>query len=224
MYKVLDAQMNAINGGTFNYAEYQDKWTPLVLNVQVCKRGYHLTSEPWEWYKKNAVVYTAEGQGAQETEADKTVYSSVRIGEISNYYTGQFRRLEEIYDIFQAVESENIIAEPTHRGITALQVAHNHKQRVLPAATQYDSMADAMVFSVPQKRTLWGEDSLLHDVLLITTCTIMHYVRGTYDGIEMKRLAGIKHIMENFDQYVENRMRIVGFTTHEATIETILVK
>ena len=44
-FKVLDKDLKAKDGGSFDYAPFvnSEKWTPLIKNKVLCESGYHVT-------------------------------------------------------------------------------------------------------------------------------------------------------------------------------------
>jgi hypothetical protein len=55
------------------------EWTEKIANVELCKRGYHLTERPWRWLVDGCRVYTAEGRGAMAGDEEKSVHESGRL-------------------------------------------------------------------------------------------------------------------------------------------------
>ena len=84
LYKVL------VNGKSCHGGDYQwpmpsgnkpGKWTPEIDNAEICKRGYHLTSEPYNWFKLGCDIFEAEGKDlrGEESSPHKSCFASARL-------------------------------------------------------------------------------------------------------------------------------------------------
>jgi hypothetical protein len=55
------------------------KWVEISGDLQICRRGIHLTKEPTNWLKVGCSIYEAEAKGIAKWEGDKCVCSSARL-------------------------------------------------------------------------------------------------------------------------------------------------
>jgi hypothetical protein len=55
------------------------KWVEISGDLQICRRGIHLTKEPTNWMKVGCSIYEAEAKGIAEWEGDKCVCASARL-------------------------------------------------------------------------------------------------------------------------------------------------
>ena len=80
LFKVLK-DGKSCHGGNYKYPP-PGKWTRKIAKkrCRLCAEGYHLTSEPLNWYVKGAEVWTAEGEGLVAGDnRDKAVFQRVRL-------------------------------------------------------------------------------------------------------------------------------------------------
>jgi hypothetical protein len=90
LYKVLDKDCRAKDGGDFDYKDYlpkgnkKGKWTPRIKNLKECSKGYHITPY-WNMFLGDNTnrVFEVEVKGLIEKKEvgviDKYVCSSLRI-------------------------------------------------------------------------------------------------------------------------------------------------
>jgi hypothetical protein len=83
LYKVL-INGKSCYGGEFKWSLPEDgklgEWTPVIDDVKMCERGYHLTTHYIHWSNKdNIEVYEAEGDVVEFDGYDKVVCSRVRL-------------------------------------------------------------------------------------------------------------------------------------------------
>jgi len=90
LYKVLDKDCRAKDGGDFDYKDYlpkgnkKGKWTPRIKNLKECSKGYHITPY-WNMFLGDNTnrVFEVEVEGLIEKKEvgviDKYVCSSLRI-------------------------------------------------------------------------------------------------------------------------------------------------
>jgi hypothetical protein len=87
LYKVLMGN-KSYNGGDFQYSLPRKRgkgwqagqWHEAKGNIEVCSNGFHLTTEPFRWYKWGADIYEAEGAGDWDADGDdKTAFRRVRL-------------------------------------------------------------------------------------------------------------------------------------------------
>ena len=86
LYKVVGAAHESIHGGAFSWDAYlpdgskPGAWTPeLEGDLVLCQHAYHLTTEPYEWWREGSLVYAAEGRGSPVAGEDKRGYRAVRL-------------------------------------------------------------------------------------------------------------------------------------------------
>lgn len=76
LYKVL-VDRKSCHGGDTEWKLKQ--WTPEIIDVKMCEKGYHLTTKPENWYKFGCEFYEAEAEEIIEWGEDKCVCKSARI-------------------------------------------------------------------------------------------------------------------------------------------------
>ncbi len=81
MYKVLSADLRSAHGGEFDWAPYIDGTrTPAIENVQICRRGYHITPDPMAWPLIGMRVFEVAQAGKGWGNGDKVVVPWVELG------------------------------------------------------------------------------------------------------------------------------------------------
>lgn len=98
-FKVLTADGCSAHGGDFTWSLPMDghpgDWTPRIDHPVMCRRGYHLTTDPMRWPLTGMRVFEAEHDGVVDTEFDKTVHHQVRlIRERPDMIPGYWRDVE----------------------------------------------------------------------------------------------------------------------------------
>jgi hypothetical protein len=86
LYKIL-VDGKSCHGGTMKWSlpkKKGKKWTPgewheHVGEVKICATGFHLTTEPFKWYKWGCTAYEAEAEGIESWENDKCACKRVRL-------------------------------------------------------------------------------------------------------------------------------------------------
>jgi hypothetical protein len=95
LYKVL-SNGKSCHGGKFKWSLPEDdkpgEWTPVINDVEMCRRGYHLTTHYAHWSDKaNIEVYEAEGDVVEFDGYDKVVCSRVRLlRRVKNPFSGHY--------------------------------------------------------------------------------------------------------------------------------------
>ncbi len=76
LFKVLE-KMQSCHGGDYRYR--LGEWTPPIA-PRCCASGYHLTTDPLQWWRPSADVYLAQGRGRLDSDhSDKAAFRSVRL-------------------------------------------------------------------------------------------------------------------------------------------------
>lgn len=87
-YKVLTADGKSQNGGTMQWSlptQNENEWTPgdwhsIEGPPVVCRRGFHLTTEPGNWLQWDSVLWLAEGRGESDSDGkDKAAFQEARL-------------------------------------------------------------------------------------------------------------------------------------------------
>ena len=89
-YKIISSDNKSCNGGNFDWTEYlpqnnePGKWTPVIEDINLCSRGYHVTPYPCMWVcDKTDRIFLVECQDIQEEKntgtVDKVVAKSIRL-------------------------------------------------------------------------------------------------------------------------------------------------
>ena len=80
--KITGPNGESVHGGAFTYPLPKNgnpgEWAP-DRHVDVCRSGYHLTSDVPRWWVPGARIWVAEGRGEAKTLEDKTCFASVRL-------------------------------------------------------------------------------------------------------------------------------------------------
>ena len=90
LYKVISVDNKSCNGGNFDWTEYlpqnnePGRWTPVIEDINLCSRGYHVTPYPCMWVcDKTDRIFLVECQDVQEGQktgtVDKVVAKSIRL-------------------------------------------------------------------------------------------------------------------------------------------------
>jgi hypothetical protein len=93
LYKVL-SNGKSCHGGKFKWSLPEDdkpgEWTPAIDDVEICKKGYHLTTHYAHWSDRdNVEVYEAEGDVVKFDGYDKVVCSRARLlKRVENPFSG----------------------------------------------------------------------------------------------------------------------------------------
>ena len=91
-FKIITHKNKSSNGGNFDWTEYLQrdenipgKWLPGIENIELCFRGYHLTSKPEVWDgNKILLVESFDKINEEYIYGDKVVCSTCRVlGEIT---------------------------------------------------------------------------------------------------------------------------------------------
>jgi hypothetical protein len=91
LYKVLGALGQSIHGGNGTWFLPQDdqpgEWMPAIQGpLEICARGYHLTSDPFQWWTLGARVFEAEWKsGDLDKSGDKYAVRDVRLLREANW-------------------------------------------------------------------------------------------------------------------------------------------
>ena len=81
MYKVLTADLKSGHGGKFDWTPYIDgKMTPVIDDVRMCERGYHITSDPMMWPLIGMRVFEVAQMGDGQIGGNKSIVSWVQLG------------------------------------------------------------------------------------------------------------------------------------------------
>ena len=97
LYKVLDTQGNPMHGGSGPWSlptpDGPGEWMPPILDVVLCRRGYHLCRPADLILWLGPAIYEAEGRG-EHLEADgKTVWAEARLLRCVDTWTERTVRL-----------------------------------------------------------------------------------------------------------------------------------
>ena len=98
-FKVVSKNLKAKDGGCFDYAPFvgSKKWTPIIKNVKVCSKGYHVTKY-WNMFVSNnedrifeVEVKDLAGEEVLVGVCEKAVCSSIKLVKefIPNYDTNR---------------------------------------------------------------------------------------------------------------------------------------
>ena len=74
-WRVTDAQGRPCNGGRADPIPLGE-WSPAIEDAELCRRGWHTTSDPVRW--RGARVWLVEGEGPAGTENDKSAWRRIR--------------------------------------------------------------------------------------------------------------------------------------------------
>ncbi len=77
MFKVL-VNHRSCHGGSFRYPPI-GVWTPRIRETDLCRRGYHLTSDPLGWWLPRAELWVADARAASAISGGKGVFTQVRL-------------------------------------------------------------------------------------------------------------------------------------------------
>ena len=98
-YKTL-VNGRSFHGGEFEYSLPKNgkpgKWHKITKPLLMCEVGFHVTSEPANWWRKDAQCYLVEyrGEVIEETGSDKICVAEVRLvrevdpAEVQIFYAG----------------------------------------------------------------------------------------------------------------------------------------
>jgi hypothetical protein len=95
LYKVLDKDCKAKDGGCFDYKEYlpngkkKGKWTPIIKDIKECSEGYHVTPY-WNVY------VTDTSNRIFEVECKGIIDKKDEVGVIDKYVCESFRIISEL--------------------------------------------------------------------------------------------------------------------------------
>ncbi len=96
LYKVITNSHMSCNGGQFDWAKYlpkdkkKGKWTPPTEHINPCNIGYHVTTNPEQWFSATNKIFEAEGKGEYKTDDNqKFVFHSVRLVKPKTCNTGK---------------------------------------------------------------------------------------------------------------------------------------
>ena len=71
------------HGGSFEWSlpvgSHKGDWQTFAGELKICSSSFHLTKEPFRWYKVGCELYEAEAKDIKEWESDKCVARSVRL-------------------------------------------------------------------------------------------------------------------------------------------------
>ena len=96
LYKVLKNN-KAKDGGNFDYTKYlptktkKGKWTPIIKDISLCDKGYHVTPYWNMFYETGAQIFEVETKNVQETE---------EVGVIDKYVCESIRLVKEVFFTF----------------------------------------------------------------------------------------------------------------------------
>ena len=96
LYKVLKNN-KAKDGGNFDYTKYlptktkKGKWTPIIKDILLCDKGYHVTPYWNMFYETGAQIFEVETKNVQETE---------EVGVIDKYVCESIRLVKEVFFTF----------------------------------------------------------------------------------------------------------------------------
>jgi hypothetical protein len=99
LYKVLDKDCKAKDGGCFDYKEYlpngkkKGKWTPIIKDIKECSKGYHITPY-WNMYA------TDTSNRIFEVECKGIIDKKDGVGVIDKYVCESFRIISELKVMF----------------------------------------------------------------------------------------------------------------------------
>lgn len=87
LYKVLTAEGESMHGGSLKWSLPRKrgkgytpgKWHETDGEIAVCSNGLHLTTQPGKWWKWNATVWEAQGDGECDTDGDKIAFRRARL-------------------------------------------------------------------------------------------------------------------------------------------------
>jgi hypothetical protein len=81
-YKVLDEHRRSVHGGDHEWGAPRGgpgKWTPLIENIEPCKRGYHLVTKEQLPHWLGPTIWIAEGRGEHVAQDIKHVFGQARL-------------------------------------------------------------------------------------------------------------------------------------------------
>ena len=96
LYKVIKNN-KAKDGGNFDYTKYlptktkKGKWTPIIKDISLCDKGYHVTPYWNMFYETGAQIFEVETKNVQETE---------EVGVIDKYVCESIRLVKEVFFTF----------------------------------------------------------------------------------------------------------------------------
>ena len=74
-WRVTDAQGRPCNGGCADPLPLGE-WSSAIEDPELCRRGWHTTSDPLRW--RGSRVWLVEGEGPAGTEEDKSAWRRIR--------------------------------------------------------------------------------------------------------------------------------------------------
>ena len=87
-YKITDAQGRSCDGGDHQWSLPRDghpgEWheIPRDVPLRICSTGFHVTTDPREWWKPGRLVFRVEVDGERtEPRSDKIAFRRVRLVE-----------------------------------------------------------------------------------------------------------------------------------------------
>ena len=119
-YKTLNGTC-ACGGGSMDYGAFIDTrwWTPVISDVKLCERGYHLTLNPFKWLDNATEIYEVEPKTIEASDYNKLVCKSFRF--IKKLSSAEIKKLsKELNKIDYKKLSEKLGNIPTKKDTVKL--------------------------------------------------------------------------------------------------------